>query len=128
MAKLFQVAIDCEDPAGLAAFWIEALEYRLQDPHEGLGNSSSMIVDPEGQGPQLYFQRVPEPKAGKTRVHLDINLSGRQDLASEEHKVLTNAIADRIVGLGATKVEEMGRSDNYWIVLRDPEGNEFCVQ
>jgi Glyoxalase-like domain len=82
MARDIQITFDCADPAGLAAFWVEALGYQLQDPPQGFEsweqaletmgvppesrNDASAVVDPEGSGPRLYFQRVPEPKQTKT--------------------------------------------------------------
>ncbi len=92
MATGIQVAMDCADPDGLARFWATALGYKLEDPPEGYTswpkwltahsipeeewNSASAIVDPDGKGPRLWFQRVPEPKTVKNRVHMDLNISG----------------------------------------------------
>ncbi len=91
MATELQVAIDCADPAALSRFWGEALGYVLQPPPEGFSsweealaawgvpesdwNSASAVIDPEGSGPRIYFQRVPEGKAGKNRLHLDLRVS-----------------------------------------------------
>src|SRR5919198_2427969 len=102
MATSFQVVIDCADPDGLARFWAEALGYRLQPPPEGFGsweellrarevpedqwNSASAVVDPEGRGPRIYFQRVPEPKAVKNRVHLDLNVSGAREASDDDRR------------------------------------------
>lgn len=88
MALDLQITFDCADPAGLSAFWAEALGYRLQDPPAGFAsweealtamgvpperrNDASAVVDPEGSGPRLFFQRVPESKQAKNRVHLDV--------------------------------------------------------
>jgi hypothetical protein len=89
-------------------------------------NDASAIVDPEGAGPRIYFQRVPEAKASKNRVHLDVNVSvGLQGDAGTRR---VREEAERIAGLGATQVRVFDERDEYWIVMQDPEGNEFCVQ
>src|SRR6266545_8389992 len=92
MAIPIQVTFDCADPERVASFWAEALGYKLQDPPEGYANwpdfltaigvreaewnKASAIVDPEGRGPRIYFQRVPESKVVKNRVHLDVTVGG----------------------------------------------------
>src|SRR5687767_8462009 len=92
MAKRIQVVIDCADPAKLSDFWALALDYRIPDPPEGFAswpafltargvpesewNSASAVEDPEGIGPRVFFQQVPEPKAGKNRLHIDVNAGG----------------------------------------------------
>jgi hypothetical protein len=143
MATSVQVVFDCADPDRVAKFWATALGYKLQDPPKGfatwedflraqnvpeeLWNSRSAIVDPQGVGPRLFFQKVPEAKTVKNRVHLDINASQGFGVALEERKKQVNTEVERLIGEGATKVrvgEEMG---TYWIVMADPEGNEFCV-
>jgi catechol 2,3-dioxygenase-like lactoylglutathione lyase family enzyme len=131
-----QVTFDCADPARLAEFWCEVLGYELQPPPEGFAswddflanqgipteerNSASAAVDPEGLRPRLYFQRVPEGKSAKNRVHLDVNVG-------------TDRIAetiDRLILHGATLLQpsRRGRVGEVWAVLADPEGNEFCLQ
>lgn len=91
MAAGVQVVIDCADPSRVAEFWAAALGYKLQDPPPGFAswqafleaqgvqesewNSASAIVDPDGKGPRFYFQRVPEPKTVKNRVHVDVAVS-----------------------------------------------------
>jgi len=90
-------------------------------------NSASAVIDPDGRGPRLYFQRVPEAKAGKNRLHLDLHVSARPAAPVEERRRAVEPEADRLVALGATvvgPVEEMG---SWWLVMRDPEGNEFCL-
>jgi catechol 2,3-dioxygenase-like lactoylglutathione lyase family enzyme len=144
MANDVQVTFDCADPAGLAAFWAEALGYQLQDPPEGfesweqaleaLGvppehrNDASALVDPEGSGPRLFFQRVPEGKQAKNRVHLDVRAA--PGLAGEARMTALEAEAKRLVSHGATR---LGRHEPApplgagHIVMADPEGNEFCL-
>ena len=135
MARTVQVAIDCADPAALSRFWAEALGYVLNPPPEGhdswesflaaVGvpesewNSASAIVDPDGAGPRIYFQRVPEGKAGKNRLHLDVRVPGGREAIQPE--------VDRLVALGATVVGPKEERGEHWVVLQDPEGNEFCL-
>jgi hypothetical protein len=134
MAYGVQVTFDCAEPARLAAFWASALGYVIQPPPEGFESwpaflesigvpesewdTRSAIVDPDGKGPRLFFQRVPEGKAAKNRVHLDVN-AGRDRMAAE---------VERLVGEGATVVGEREEMGSHWVVLTDPEGNEFCLQ
>lgn len=141
MAVPFQVTFDCADPAGMAEFWGTALGYKLQDPPPGFDswegwlreqgipeeqwNSMSAVVDPAGEGPRLLFQRVPEPKSVKNRVHLDLNVGLPRDEGSRS-RVLD--ASERLQGLGATKLREAEERGEFWIVMQDPEGNEFCLQ
>ena len=131
-----QVVIDCADPATLAPFWAELLGYQVQPPPPGFDswqgflrkqgvpedqwNAASAIVDPDGARPRIFFQRVPESKTGKNRVHLDVNAGGPHGTPPEEHAV----------ALGATTLYEMDRPDmgDAWVTMADPEGNEFCIQ
>jgi len=144
MATPIQVVFDCADPARLAAFWATALHYQVQPPPEGfetwedalrawgfpeeLFNARSAVVDPDGQGPRIYFQQVPEPKTVKNRVHVDINASGGPDVSLDERRGLVDAEAARLREAGATVFREAEENGEYWIVMQDPEGNEFCVQ
>ncbi|MFX0579916.1 VOC family protein [Nocardia nepalensis] len=143
MGKEFQVTYDCADPGAQAAFWAEALGYHLQPPPEGFPdwttaliawgvppehhNDRSAIIDPDGVGPRLFFQRVPEPKSAKNRVHLDIRAA--PGLTGDERMIALEAEATRLVAIGATRLSrtEPGGMDAGHIVLADPEGNEFCL-
>lgn len=143
MAKRVQVVIDCSDPDRLARFWAGALEYELQPPPEGyaswdafldqLGipeedrNNASAIVDPAGAGPRIYFQRVPEPKTVKNRLHLDVNQKSR-DTPPEEARQLVEVAVAELKELGATELYRFDQNGEYWVTMSDPEGNEFCVQ
>ena len=138
-----QVTFDCADPAALAAFWAEVLGYRLDDPPagfvtwdealdawgvpEGRRNDASAVHDPTGTGPRLFFQRVPEGKTAKNRVHLDVRAA--PGLEGEERLAALDAECARLVSLGATRVErhEPSRTGGGHIVMHDPEGNEFCL-
>ena len=145
MATGVQVVIDCADPAQLAQFWATALHYKVEDPPEGFAtweawladagipesewNSASALVDPDGAGPRIYFQRVPESKVVKNRVHLDLNVSAKREVGAEEGRRRVDAEVERLTGVGATVARPGGEErGEYWVVMQDPEGNEFCVQ
>ena len=143
MAVKIQVTFDAADPAALAAFWGEALGYVEQDPPGGFDSWEAWAVannlpreswgdyasrvDPDGVGPRLYFQRMPEPKTAKNRVHLDLAVGGGRGTPPEESRAMVAAAVERAVAAGATKVREVHEVDEYWVVLQDPEGNEFCL-
>ena len=143
MPLAFQVTIDCADPGALAPFWAEALGYVLDPPPDGFAswpealtafdvpesewNSASAVVDPTGVGPRVFFQRVPEPKGVKNRVHLDVRASAGRGTPIDVKRADVTAVSDRLVGLGATRLGQIEEMGSYWVVLSDPEGNEFCV-
>lgn len=140
-----QVTFDCADPAALAAFWREVLGYAEEPPPPGHDsweaaleafgvpreewNSRSACRDPDGVGPRLFFQRVPEGKAAKNRVHLDVRTA--PDLRGEERMTALEAECARLVALGATRLTrfepESSLGEIGFIVMQDPEGNEFCL-
>lgn len=144
MAARFQVTFDCADPDGLADFWAAALGYKKQDPPAGhasweaflqsIGvpeaewNSTSAIVDPEGVGPRVYLQQVATPKTGKNRVHLDVNAGGGRDVPEADRRQRVDGTVARLVSLGATRLRAVDERGEYWTVMQDPEGIEFCVQ
>ena len=143
MALAVQVVIDCADPASLALFWAGALGYTVQPPPPGFAtwdafltqmgvpesqwNSRSAVVDPVGAGPRIFFQRVPEPKTVKNRVHLDIRASGAPQVEGAEHRARIDAKVEELVAEGATRLHDKDEMGEYWVVMQDPEGNEFCV-
>jgi hypothetical protein len=90
--------------------------------------AASAIVDPEGRGPRMYFQRVPEPKTVKNRVHLDVNVGGPAGTPMKERRPRVDAAVERLVGEGATKLRPLEEYGEYCVVMQDPEGNEFCLQ
>ncbi|WP_175582672.1 VOC family protein [Nocardioides guangzhouensis] len=139
-----QVTFDCADPAALSAFWAEALGYDVQPPPPGFDswdaaleawgvppearNSRSAAVDPEGAGPRLFFQQVPEGKVVKNRVHLDVRAA--PGLEGDARMEALEAECARLVGLGATRVRRVdpdGAMEAGFITLQDPEGNELCL-
>jgi len=109
----FGLVLDCADPEQLANFWSEALGYT----NVGSAGSYVALYPREGNGPKLLLQRVAEPKAAKNRMHLDIEVP---DIARE---------ANRLLELGARRVSESTCSEHgsTWILMADPEGNEFCI-
>ena len=138
----FQVTFDADDPARLADFWALALGYEIQPPPPGFDswddwatdmgipeenwNDARALVDPTGEGPRIFFQRVPEGKTAKNRIHLDVNVAAEAEPG--QRRSLVEDAADRLVGEGANLVGPMEERGSFWIVMQDPEGNEFCVQ
>lgn len=110
-----QTVIDCADPWAVAAFWGKALGWEVKEEDTYLWMSESGSDD--SFGVVLVFVQVPEPKTGKNRVHLDLAVRG-SDQAAE---------VARLVGLGAVRID-IGQGERPWVVLSDPEGNEFCVE
>jgi len=143
MGRRLQVVMDCADPARMAAFWAAALGYVEQAPPDGFDSwpealaamgvpeeehgRAGAVVDPDGIGPRVFFQQVPEPKSVKNRVHLDVFVEVAADAPDEERHAAQDAEVARLVDLGATQVEEVLDMGFRHVVLRDPEGNEFCV-
>jgi hypothetical protein len=144
MAVPVQITFDCADPERVGTFWATVLGYKKQDPPEGhdswesfltsIGvpkdqwNKAFAIVDPDGKGPRIFFQKVPEPKTVKNRVHLDVNVSGGPAAPIDERRAKVDAAVERLVGLGATKLRPYEENGEYWVVMQDLEGNEFCLQ
>jgi len=141
MSRSFQVTFDANDTAKLADFWLEALGYQRQPPPPGYETwedlaeekgiemgSVDAVIDPDGVGPRLFFQRVPEGKTAKNRLHLDVIVTDPGSEARDRRAVI-DAEVDRLVALGAMKIEDFDdRGFGTWTVMHDPEGNEFCVE
>lgn len=107
------VTFDCADPLLLAGFWAKALGFEVA----GDANSEGAFVgDPTGRTKGLFFQRVPEPKTVKDRIHLDLRPTG--SMATEVR---------RMKELGATEQGRVDVEGSFWTVLLDPEGNELCI-
>lgn len=152
MSRRIQVTFDAHDPAALSTFWRDALGYVHPGPPgvdlppgadplaawddflAGVGvppeqrNTRSAIEDPDGQGPRVFFQQVPEDKVVKNRVHLDVRAA--PGLRGDERMAALEAECDRLVALGATRVQRHEPAPPLsagFIVLADPEGNVFCL-
>jgi hypothetical protein len=152
MSREIQVTFDAHDPAALSSFWRDALGYVHPGPPgvelpagadplaaweeflERVGvpkeerNTRSAIEDPDGRGPRLFFQQVPEDKVAKNRVHLDVRAA--PGLQGEERMAALEAECDRLVALGARRVSRSEPEPPMsfgFIVMADPEGNEFCL-
>jgi hypothetical protein len=142
----WQLTIDANDPALLARFWSQALVYQPAPPDEPnttwyahyrarLGGEHAFpdrLFDPAGLKPPIWFQEVPETKAGKNRLHLDLYPTGRDTTLPIQRRIeIVEAKVAELIGLGAS-VERRTRHDDpddpiYYVVMHDPEGNEFCV-
>jgi glyoxalase superfamily protein len=137
--RQFQVTFDCADPERVARFWCEVLGYVVPPPPDGFASwgdfdrslpperqgASFACVDPSGAGPRLYFQRVPEGKVVKNRVHLDVRVGTR--LVGEERLAALQAESERLMALGAERVRVLVADEfnESCIVMQDVEGNEF---
>jgi hypothetical protein len=146
MAVRYQLAIDCADPDLLARFWAAALGYEFEPPPAGfaawdeywrdvgvpeaeLGIGEDRIIDPEGGGPRIWFQVVPESKTVKNRLHLDIHVGGGRAVPIATRRERVDAEARRLCDLGATMVGASSEEglDHYGVAMKDPEGNEFDI-
>ena len=142
----WQLTIDANDPARLARFWAQALGYQPTPPAEPettwhqlyrarLGGEVAFgdrIFDPAGLRPPVWFQQVPESKAGKNRLHIDLYPTGRDNALPVKRRIeIVEAKVAELTGLGAS-VRQLFRDEDpadpgYYVVMHDPEGNEFCV-
>jgi hypothetical protein len=152
VSRTVQITFDAHDPRALSCFWRDALGYVHPGPPgvelpdgadplaawdaflEQLGvpeagrNTRSALEDPDGVGPRLFFQQVPEAKTAKNRVHLDVRAA--PGLHGQERMAALEAECARLVALGATRVrrvEPEPPTGAGHIVLTDPEGNELCL-
>jgi len=144
MTREVQITFDCADPGALCLFWCEALGYQLQPPPPGFDtwdaslesvgvppeqrNSRSAALPIDGEGPRLFFQQVPEGKTAKNRVHLDVRAA--PGLEGDQRMAALEAEAERLVALGANRLRrfEPGQEMSAgFIVMTDPEDNEFCL-
>ncbi|WP_330296222.1 VOC family protein [Streptomyces sp. NBC_00503] len=149
MELTLQLTIDCADPQVMVAFWTQALGYEPEPPPqghatwreywlgmgvpeeelpEGAAENPESIVDPQGLGPRVWFQQVPEPKSGKNRMHLDLKVGGGRDVPVAIRARRVDEMVGRLTEAGATVLRIMDEREGYYaIVMQDPEGNEFCV-
>jgi hypothetical protein len=152
MSRHVQITFDAHDPRALSLFWRDVLGYihpgppgvelpeggdplaAWDDVLERAGvpadqrNTRSALEDPEGAGPRVFFQQVPEPKTAKNRVHLDVRAA--PGLQGEERMAALEAECDRLVALGASRVARFEPDPPMsagHLVMADPEGNEFCL-
>ena len=123
--KQFQVTFDCAEPERVARFWCEVLGYVVALSEEQ--RPPSACVDPSGVGPRLFFQRVPEGKVVKNRLHLDVRVG--TGLVGDERLAALEAECARLVALGATRVRLLlaDEENESCLVMQDIEGNEFCL-
>jgi predicted enzyme related to lactoylglutathione lyase len=112
-ARVDTLNFDCADPVRVATFWAAALGYEMDDYPEP---DAAYIRDPSGRTRGIFFQTVPEPKAAKNRLHMDLRPTG--SMAEE---------VERLQRLGATVRGYVEEGGSFWTQMRDPEGNEFCV-
>jgi hypothetical protein len=137
-----QITFDCREPELVARFWATTLGYTTPPPPEGFGSwddfdraapadftgaGHAAITDPTGAGPRLYFQRVPEGKVVKNRVHLDVRAG--TGLVGDERLSTLEAEAERLIAVGAVKLYTQVADDENesCITMQDIEGNEFCL-
>ena len=152
MSRTVQVTFDAHDPASLSSFWRDALGYVHPPPpgvhlpegadplaawHDFLEaagvaeserNSAAALEDPDGTGPRIFFQRVPEGKTAKNRLHLDLRAA--PGLEGEERMAALEAECERLVTRGASRLQRFEPApamSQGCIVMADPEGNEFCL-
>jgi len=112
-SRFTELAIDAADPQRIAEFWMAVLGWQPTGRYTG----AVQIADPAGDGPSLTFLPVPEGKSIKNRLHIDVNPVG----CDQEQEV------ERLIALGARRIDIGQGDDKTWVVLADPEGNEFCV-
>ena len=152
MSRTVQITFDAHDPRTLSIFWRDVLGYVHPAPPgielapgedplaawddfleragvpEEQRNSASALEDPDGAGPRIFFQQVPEDKVAKNRVHLDVRTAS--DLRNEERMAALEVECERLIGLGATRLQRHEPEEPTsigFIVMADPEGNEFCL-
>lgn len=149
MGIRMQVTVDCADPAALAPFWALALDYVLEPPPAGyaswntywraigvpeeeldqVSDVPNSVIDPDGIGPRVWFQQVPEGKVAKNRVHIDITVSGGRSVPLVVRKELVDTHVEKLLAAGATtlRLHNQEVEGHYAVTMLDPEGNEFCV-
>lgn len=146
MPSRFQITVDCADPDLMARFWAPALGYELQNPPDGhatwreywlsvgvpedeLDDGHDRISDPSGHGSPIWFQKVPETKTIKNRLHFDVLVGGGRSLPIEERRRRVEEEVGRLVTAGGTVSRRVDPPDvdHYFVAMTDPEGNEFDV-
>ncbi|ALE05009.1 hypothetical protein AL755_05080 [Arthrobacter sp. ERGS1:01] len=141
LIRQFQVTFDCAEPERVARFWCEVLGYVVPAPPDGFAtwndyhqslppenqDSAFAAIDPSGVGPRLFFQRVPEGKTVKNRLHLDVRVG--TGLVGEERLGALEAECARLLPLGAVRLRLLtaDEENESCLVMQDVEGNEFCL-
>jgi catechol 2,3-dioxygenase-like lactoylglutathione lyase family enzyme len=116
--RLTEICVNSTDPARLAAWWAEVLGYDVVDSDaDGNRTIGPPGAPPKGPAPAITFVRVPDPTPGRRRLHLDVNATDRPQ--AEE--------LERLLALGARRADVGQTGEESWVVLADPEGNEFCL-
>ncbi|MEU1282606.1 VOC family protein [Streptomyces sp. NPDC005805] len=139
--KQVQITFDCADPERVARFWSEVLGYVVPPPPEGFDSWDAYqhslppeergawfaCADPTGVGPRFFFQRVPEGKVVKNRVHIDVRVG--TGLVGDERVAALEAECARLLPLGATRVRLLlaDEENESCLLMQDVEGNEFCL-
>ncbi len=125
-SRLTEISLDCHDPDLLATFWTAVLDWVVLHREPGLieigpaRDDDQALLDAVRSGPvapTMFLAAVPEDKVAKNRVHFDVSPIDR----SQDEEV------DRLLALGASRAEVGQTGEESWVVLADPEGNEFCV-
>lgn len=116
-SRLTEIVVDCDDHDGLARFWAEVLGYREVERSDGPDEFWVELAGPPGSGPTVLLLRTPDEKTTKNRLHLDLNPTDRDQAAEVE----------RVLALGAKRIDVGQPADASWVVLADPEGSEFCI-
>ena len=114
--RFTELVLDCHDHDRMGRFWAEVLGYEVSERSDGPEHFYVELTGPAGSGPSLLLLRTPGDKIVKNRLHIDVNATDREQEAEVE----------RILALGATRAD-IGQGEQSWVVLADPEGNEFCV-
>jgi predicted enzyme related to lactoylglutathione lyase len=115
-SAILNITLDCTDAGRVARFWAEVTGWPLHQEDQQPGHEEYSAGPPAEDGIRMYFVTVPEPKVAKNRIHLDVIPPGDQQQEIE-----------RLTGLGAS-VSGAQPPDAGWVVMADPEGNEFCVE
>jgi hypothetical protein len=111
-ARFTELIVDCKDPHLVGGFWQQVLGWEISER----ADDYLELTNPEHPYPTLLFGQVPDQKIVKNRLHIDVS---PRELSQEEE-------VERIIGLGARRID-IGQGDTPWVVLGDPEGNEFCI-
>ena len=116
-STLKDICFDCTDQLKVARFWADVFDYEMSPLDRPADPTEPICITPNGNGgTRMWFNQVPEPRNGKNRVHIDINMSSKEEMR-------------RLRRLGAMMVQEVRGEDGdlWWTVMCDPEGNEFCA-